>query len=210
MSVLLRAAELVQRPVVTLDGEDVAQVKDVVYASATGELAGFTLNGRGLFSGPLRKSLPWAVVHGLGPDAVMIKDESVLATRDALGDGTGASVLGSWVMTDGGRRLGHVTDVVLAVGEGVTDAVGYEIEPADELAPRRQFVPLPDTLAVSSEALLVPEAATEFIRDDLAGFGAAVDEFRERLRAGAPPGSTVTGAPLEAPAASGSAGEEAR
>jgi len=210
VSVLLRAAELVQRPVVTLDGEDVAQVKDVVYASATGELAGFTLNGRGLFSGPMRKSLPWAAIHGLGPDAVMIKDESVLATRDALGDGGGASVLGSWVMTDGGRRLGHVTDVILAVGPGVTDAVRYEIEPADELAPRRQFVPLPDTLAVSSEALLVPEAATEFIRDDLAGFGAAVDEFRERLRAGAPPGSTVTGAPLEEPAASGTAGEEAR
>ena len=209
MSVLLRAAELVKRPVVTLDGEDVAQVKDVVYASATGELAGFTLNGRGLFSGPLRASLPWAVVHGLGPDAVMIKDESVLATRDALGGGAGGDVLGSWVMTDGGRRLGHVTDVILAVGEGGTDAVGYEIEPADELAPRRQFVPLPDTLAVSSEALLVPDAATEFIRDDLAGFGAAVDEFRERLRAGAPPGSTVTGAPLEAPAASAAPGEEA-
>jgi uncharacterized protein YrrD len=216
VSVLLRAAELVKRPVVTLDGEDVAQVKDVVYASATGELAGFTLNGRGLFSGPLRKSLPWAVVHGLGPDAVMIKDESVLATRDALagtsGGRGGGSVLGSWVMTDGGRRLGHVTDVILAVGEGVTDAVGYEIEPADELAPRRQFVPLPDTLAVSSEALVVPDAATEFIRDDLAGFGAAVDEFRERLRAGAPPGSTVTGAPLDEPAspASASSGEEAR
>jgi len=203
VSVLLRAAELVKRPVVTLDGEDVAQVKDVVYASATGELAGFTLNGRGLFSGPMRKSLPWAVVHGLGPDAVMIKDESVLATRDALGDGGGGSVLGSWVMTDGGRRLGHVTDVILAVGEGVTDAVGYEIEPADELAPRRQFVPLPDTLAVSAEALVVPDAATEFIRDDLAGFGAAVDEFRERLRAGAPPGSTVTGSPPEVPAAPG-------
>lgn len=213
MTVLLRAAELVKRPVVTLDGEDVAQVKDVVYASATGELAGFTLNGRGVFSGPLRRSLPWAVVHGLGPDAVMIKDESVLATRDALGDGDGARVLGSWVMTDGGRRLGHVTDVILAVGEGATDAVGYEIEPADELAPRRQFVPLPDTLAVSGEALLVPDTATEFIRDDLAGFGAAVDEFRERLRAGAPPGSTVTGAPLEEPAPSASSapsGEEAR
>jgi uncharacterized protein YrrD len=202
MSVLLRAAELVSRPVVTLAGEDVAQVKDVVYASATGEVAGFTLNGRGLFAGPLRKTLPWAVVHGLGPDAVMIRDESVLAARQALeGDpeGKGGSVLGSRVLTDGGRELGRVTDLILAVGEGGTDAVGYEIEPTDELAPRRQFVPLPDTLAVSDEALLVPDAATEFIRDDLAGFGAAVDEFRERLRAGAPPGSTVTGAPIDVP-----------
>jgi uncharacterized protein YrrD len=202
MSVLLRAAELVKRPVVTLAGEDVAQIKDVVYASATGELAGFTLNGRGLFAGPMRKTLPWAVVHGLGPDAVMIKDESVFATKNALAgerEGAGGSVLGSRVMTDGGRELGRVTDLILAVGEGGTDAVGYEIEPTDELAPRRQFVPLPDTLAVSGEALLVPDAATEFIRDARAGFGAAVLEYRERLRAGAPPGSTVTGAPLDVP-----------
>jgi uncharacterized protein YrrD len=217
VTVLLRAAELVKRPVVTLAGEDVAQIKDVVYASATGELAGFTLNGRGIFAGPMRKTLPWAAVHGLGPDAVMIRDESVFAGKDALagdGGGSGGSVLGSRVLTDGGRELGRVTDLILAVGEGGTDAVGYEIEPTDEMAPRRQFVPLPDTLAVSGEALVVPGSATEFIRDDLAGFGAAVDEFRERLRAGAPPGSTVTGAPLEAapepmtppgPGASGSA-----
>ena len=203
MSVLLRAAELVKRPVVTLGGEDVAQVKDVIYASATGELAGFTLNGRGIFAGPLRKTLPWASVHGLGPDAVMIKDESALAGKKALSgerEGAGGGVLGSRVITDGGRLLGTVTDLILAVGEGGTDAVGYEIEPSDEAAPRRQFVPLPDTLAVSGEALVVPDAATEFIRDDLAGFGAAVDEFRERLRAGAPPGSTVTGAPIDASA----------
>jgi uncharacterized protein YrrD len=185
MSVLLRAAELVKRPVVTLSGEDVAQIKDVVYSSHSGELAGFTLNGRGLFSGPLRKTLPWAGVHGLGPSAVMIRDESCLADRKALrgeSEGAGGAVLGSKVITESGRNLGVVTDVILSVGDKTTDAVGYEIDPADSSAPRRQFVPLPDALAVSGEALMLPDAATEFIGDDLAGFGAAVEEFRARLR----------------------------
>ncbi|HST83544.1 MAG TPA: PRC-barrel domain-containing protein [Kineosporiaceae bacterium] len=185
MTVLLKAADLVKRPVVTLAGEDVGQIKDVVYSSQSGELAGFTLNGRGLFSGPLRKTLPWENVHGLGPAAVMIRDESSLADRKALSgvtEGAGGAVLGSTVITQSGRRLGVVTDVILAVGETMTDAVGYEIDPADASAPRRQFVPLPDTLAVSGEALMLPDAATEFIRDDLAGFGAAVEEFRNRLR----------------------------
>lgn len=185
MTVLLKAADLVKRPVVTLSGEDVGQIKDVIYSSQTGELAGFTLNGRGLFSGPLRKTLPWENVHGLGPAAVMIRDETSLADRKALSgetEGAGGSVLGSAVITQSGRHLGVVTDVILAVGETKTDAVGYEINPADNSAPRRQFVPLPDTLAVSGEALMLPDAATEFIRDDLAGFGAAVEEFRTRLR----------------------------
>jgi uncharacterized protein YrrD len=184
MSVLLRAADLVKRPVVTLAGDDVAQIKDVIYSSGSGELAGFTLNGRGLFAGPLRKTLPWENVHGLGPAAVMIRDETSLADRKALRgetEGAGGAVLGSTVITHSGRNLGVVTDVILAVGD-TTDAVGYEIQPSDASAPRRQFVPLPDALAVSGEALMLPDAATEFIRDDLAGFGAAVEEFRTRLR----------------------------
>ena len=207
MSILLRAAQLIKRPVVTLAGDDIAQVKDVVYSSRRGELAGFTLNGRGLFSGPLRKVLPWEGVHGIGPDAVMIKDEHSLAPRKALrggDDGPGGDVLGSRVITASGRELGDVTDVILVVGDEGTDAVGYEIESRDARHRRRQFVPLPDTLAVSDEALIVPDAALEFIRDDLAGFGAAVDEFRERLRAGAPPGSTATAeAPESTPARNG-------
>jgi hypothetical protein len=47
------------------------------------------------------------------------------------------------------------------------------------------FIPLPDTVAVSGENLIVPAAATEFVSEDLAGFGAAVGAFRARLREGA-------------------------
>lgn len=189
MSVLLRAAELVKRPVVTLAGDDVAQIKDVIYSSATGELAGFTLNGRGIFAGPMRKTLPWENVHGLGPAAVMIRDQSSLGDKKALRgetEGAGGAVLGSLVITESGRNLGTVTDVILAVGDTMTDAVGYEINPSDDSAPRRQFVPLPDALSVSGEALILPDAALEFIRDDLAGFGAAVEEFRSRLSGSTP------------------------
>lgn len=190
MTVLLKAADLVKRPVVTLAGEQIAQIKDVLYSSQTGELAGFTLNGLGLFSSPLRKTLPWENVHGLGPAAVMIRDEAALADRKALRgetEGAGGVVLGSTVITQSGRNLGVVTDVILSVGDAKTDAVGYEIDPTDASAPRRQFVPLPDTLSVSGEALMLPDAATEFIRDDLAGFGAAVEEFRSRLHGSAAP-----------------------
>jgi uncharacterized protein YrrD len=196
VSVLLRAAELIKRPVVTLAGDDVARVKDVVYSSRDGELAGFTLNARGPFAGPMRKTLPLENVHGLGPAAVMIRDETALADRNALRgqtEGAGGAVLGSTVITESGRNLGVVTDVILSVGDTATEAVGYEIDPADDSAPRRQFVPLPDTLSVSGEALMLPDAAIEFIRDDLAGFGAAVDEFRRLLSGRAAPSAPEGG-----------------
>jgi uncharacterized protein YrrD len=171
MSRLMRTSEVAKRPVVTLAGEDVAQVKDVVYAASGGAVGGFTLAGRGLFAGPLKLSLAWTSVGALGSDAVMIRDEDVLEPTQAVLDasaatgGSGGNVIGSRVLTDAGLDLGEVVDVVIEVGDdpgGPCDVVGYEI-------------------AASGEHLMVPASAKDFVVNDLAGFGAAVAEFRAQL-----------------------------
>ena len=195
MSRLMRTSEIAKRPVVTMAGEDVAQVKDVIHFSGQGAVGGFTLAGRGLFSGPLDRALPWTSVASLGSDAVMIADENALqpvqqvleATKKSAG-GAGGNVLGSQVLTDTGTDLGRVVDVIVEVsldesGPGDCDVVGYEIEASEALGTKgtKLLIPLPDTMAASGEHLIVPAGATEFVRDDLAGFGAAVAEFRTTL-----------------------------
>lgn len=193
MSRLMRTSELMKRPVVTMGGEDVAQVKDIVYSAGGGAVGGFTLAGRGLLSGPLKQALAWSSVMALGPDAVMIRDEDVLEPtanvldRSTATDGSGGDVLGSQVLTDTGTELGTVVDVVLEVAErgaSQCDVVGYEVEASESLGTRgtKVFVPLPDTLAVSGDHLLVPASAKDFVAHDLAGFGAAVRAFREQLQ----------------------------
>ena len=194
MSVLLRSSEIIKMPVVTCGGEDIAQVKDVVYAANGGQVGGFTLNGRGLFAGPLSRALPWSAVIGLGSDALIIPGEDALTDVESLLSGAASSgargdVLGSQVLTDDGTALGVVVDVVVAVsggGSSQADVVGYEIDPSDALGggKNRLLIPLPDTLAASGEHLMVPAAARNFVTDDLAGFGAAVDEFRKHLSEG--------------------------
>ncbi len=191
MSVLMRTSELEKRPVVTLAGEQVAHVKDVVYGASGGQIAGFTLNGTGLFSGPLKTTLPWTVVGSLGRDAVMIPAEDVLVPAgefDAPVSSAGrGDVIGSRVLTDDGTDLGKVVDVVVEVQDGggtqQADVVGYEVEPSEALGTKAKhvYIPLPDTLAASGEHLMVPASAKEFVCDDLAGFGAAVADFRARL-----------------------------
>ncbi|WP_328812082.1 PRC-barrel domain-containing protein [Rhodococcus sp. NBC_00297] len=194
MSTLMRASEVEKRPVVTMDGVDVAQIKDIVYQPGGGQVAGFTLNGRGLFSGPRKDVLGWAAVSALGPDAVMIDSEDVLASPAEAFAGDGSSsrgghddVLGSEVLTDTGTNLGKVVDVIIEVSgqnDGQCDVVGYEIQSSEALANNgtKVLIPLPDTLAASGQHLMVPARATEFVRNDLAGFGAAVDEFRSALK----------------------------
>ena len=195
MTRLMRTSEVSKRPVVTRGGEDVAQIKDIVYSAGGGSVGGFTLAGRGLFAGPLKTSLPWAAVSALGADAVMITDESVLQPTQAVLDasassgGSGGNVLGSQVLTDTGTDLGTVVDVIIEVeqgGAGQCDVVGYEIEASESMGTKgtKLLIPLPDTLAASGAHLMVPASARDFVGHDLAGFGAAVDAFRAQLEKG--------------------------
>ncbi len=208
MTRLMRTSTIAKLPVVTRAGEDIAQIKDVVYSADGGAVAGFTLAGRGLLAGPLKTGLRWSRVDALGGDAVMVEDSEVLeAVADVLASaasesgGSGGNVLGSRVLTDAGKDLGEVVDVVVAFkgvrsGSGVgeapghgspCDVIGYEIEATEALRVTRQaqgtrlLVPLPDTISVSGEHLMVPASAEAFVSDDLAGFGAAVADFRAQL-----------------------------
>ncbi|HVC43073.1 MAG TPA: PRC-barrel domain-containing protein [Candidatus Saccharimonadales bacterium] len=188
MSVLLRATDLEGRPVVTLGGERVAEVKDVVFDSARGKLIGFSLRGVGLLSRSREDALPWNMVSALGRDAVMILDEGAFQVKSSLaaeGIPDDRNVLGNLVLTDTGTHLGTVVDVIIEVGP-TADIVGYEVAAAEALASRgeRVLIPLPDTIAISGEHLIVPAAATDFVANDLTGFGAAVDAFRTKLHQG--------------------------
>jgi uncharacterized protein YrrD len=183
LSILMTANQINGLPVVTVrGGTDVAEVRDVIYSPDVGALVGLTLNQRGWFSGRRKEVLPAASIHAIGRDAVMIVDESALAQPDeapaevASADHS-RNVLGDDVLTDAGVSLGTVTDLVVVVGSS-GEVVGYQIKTGSGGA---GYIPLPAQLAVSGAALVVPALTEEFVKDDLVGLGAAVDEFRTRL-----------------------------
>jgi uncharacterized protein YrrD len=58
MKPLVTASAIHGLPVVTLGGEDVAEVRDVIYSPDAGRVVGLTLNKRGFLSGRRREVLP--------------------------------------------------------------------------------------------------------------------------------------------------------
>ncbi len=179
---LVRASAVSGLPVVTIDGgEDAAEIKDVIYDSRRHELIGFTLNKRGWFRGNLKQVLTADHVAGIGADAVMVGSESALSDPgDApapLAGSDGQDVMGNQVLTSDGTVLGTVVDVIIETGTA-PKAVGYEVEADDHSV----FVPTSAQLSVSGDNLVVPPEATEFIGNDLVGFGASVNSFRARLK----------------------------
>ncbi len=191
MAHLIRAGDLIGHPVVAIDsGEDVAEVRDVVYDAGKHRLVGFTLNKRGIFAGRLKDVLPATSISAIGADAVMIADESQITESEqpeALeSPGDSASVIGNRVLSSQGTDLGEVVGVVLETGDDPI-AVGYEIDATDaagDTKADRVFVPISAQMALSGDNLMLPEEATEFVRNDLAGFGAAVTEYRASLDQG--------------------------
>ena len=172
---------------------------NVVYDSERGSILGFTLNKRGWFGGRLKERLPVDAVHAIGRGNVVMvaSDADLVDAADAPAQISAPlpqrDAIGVVVLTDDGTCLGPVTDVIVALGEGA-HAVGYEVrgergDGADDGVAR--FIPLPEQLAVSGDAAVVPEEVDSFVRDDLTGFGAAVTEFRLWLHEpGAPPGTS--------------------
>jgi len=178
MSLLVAGSAIRGLPVVTIGGgEDVAEVRDLIYSPEAGRLVGLTLNKRGFLAGRRREVLPAETIHAIGRDAVMVDDEASLIMAELAAPPEGRDVTGNEVLTEAGASLGRVRDVVVLVGS-VGEVVGYEIETASG---GTGYIPLPAQLAVSGSALVVPESTREFVEDDLVGLGAAVDEFRSRL-----------------------------
>ncbi len=185
MTKLVRARDLIGRPVVTISGgDDVAEVKDVVYDPSTHHLVGFTLNKRGWFHGKVRELLPTAALAAIGDTAVMIENEDALTVPEEAPDElvdppSSRNVLGDRVITEGGVDLGAVSDLVVML-DAEAEVVGYELA---EDKGARKFIPIDEQRAVSGTRLIVPEDLAAFVRDDLSAFGAAVDEYRASRRA---------------------------
>ena len=201
MTHLLRAGDLIGLPVVSIaTGEDLAEVRDVIYDGSEHRLLGFTLNKRGMFAGRLKEVLTAESVTGIGADALMIDDTTAIdeaaADEESLRHLTtgvrgfseedlkaAKPVVGNRVVSSDGNALGEVVGVVLSTGRR-PEAVGYEVSAPD--LDGTAFVPISDQMALSGDNLLVPVESTEFIRNDLAGFGAAVTEYRERMMNASP------------------------
>lgn len=188
MDELMAARSLATRPVVTLGGDAVAHVKETVFDGRAERIAGFTLSGLGLLSGPPKHGLPWSAVHCLGHDAVMIGDPRRLVRSEvvaAYGGPLRGRIVGTRVRTEDGVEVGTVLDVIVAGGPSGR-VVGFlvAVPSAQRLLAalsrhRRRAVYLPrgGAVTVSGRTLTVESGVTRFPADDLPSFAGQVAAF---------------------------------
>lgn len=127
---MIRATELSGRAVVDIDGaEKVGAIDKIILDPDGRRIAGFVVTRAG--SGfPGTKShvlIPSSAVHAIGPDAVTIRQSGVAGTDTAHLETLprGTDVIGRKVVSEDGRFLGKVGDVLLDRADG--RIIGYQL-----------------------------------------------------------------------------------
>jgi uncharacterized protein YrrD len=187
MTSIGRAAELIGRPVITLDGAvAVGEIKDVLVDPQRSLVIGFTLRGRGLLAPPLVGFLTSEAVRSIGRDAVMIGSAAdVLAQREGLASmlGEQQEVIGKEAVSQRGASLGTVIDVLIEVSGRLATVVGYEVEHRDG---QRMLIPVAGGVSISADALIMPADVEAHAANGLAGFRQALTRVRhDRMELGA-------------------------
>jgi uncharacterized protein YrrD len=172
---LMRSGDVIGRPVVdSSTGNDLAEIRDVIFDPRRGALTGFTLRKRGFLGRRMKDVLALAEVVSLGTDAVMVADSHALTPpADApaeMATEKSSDVLDDQVVTESGRVLGKVCDVIF-IGGRAPKVIGFEVTDGPS---GRGFIPLGVTSALSGSALVVPDSYEQRIRADLSGLVAEV------------------------------------
>ena len=120
MTALMRGGDVIGLAVVDVStGEDVAEVRDIIFEPSEGIIGGFTLGRRGFFGRRLREVLPAEMIRSVGTHAVTIDSAAAItdpneAPAEVAAVDRKADVTANEVMTESGRKLGRVRDVIVA------------------------------------------------------------------------------------------------
>ncbi len=125
---MIRATELAGRAVVDIDAaEKIGTIEKIILDPDGKQVAGFVVTRAGSsFPGNKAQSLvPSAGVHAIGPDAVTIHQTAVAETDMGRLETLprGSDVIGRKVVSEDGRFLGKVSDVLIDRADG--RIIGY-------------------------------------------------------------------------------------
>jgi len=170
---------LIGKPVITLDsGTEIGQTHDVVYNPREGRLIGFTLlQGAGLFSRGDTYWLPAEDIHALGEDAVTIQNaDHIMRVEGDVNDyaaQAGDHVLGKRLMTEDGKFLGAIDDVLIErTSKNVT---AYEVSGGvfQDMYKGQTDVPIKTVTSIGRDVVIVPSFVQEMVEEPKGGLVAA-------------------------------------
>jgi len=166
---LKRARDVIGLPVICIQsGKQVGTVKDLLLDNEQ-RVEAVLLETKMWFSAT--SCIYWEDVIALGDDAITIDNETAISRLDesrtytALVNGD-RKVKGMPVLTVNGQQLGTIDDVYLDQNLG-KNVIGYELTEGfiSDLKEGRKWLPLPDSVTVGEDAIIVPVHCNESLEE---------------------------------------------
>ena len=170
--------QLIGKPVISLqDGKEQGQTHDVIYNAQQGRLVGFTmLKNAGLFAKGDTFYLAAADIYALGEDAITIQTGDGLQKIDGdvneIAAQAGSRVLGKRLMTEDGKFLGAIDDVL--IDRKTLNVVAYEVSGGvfQDLMRGQSDVPINHIVSIGEDVVVVPPFVAEQTEDAKGGLAA--------------------------------------
>jgi uncharacterized protein YrrD len=146
--------------VITKDGgEKVENIDDILYDPREHRVIGLLVKAKGMFSDA--QVIPIEDVQNIGPDAVMVASASVLKKSSELGESTARIAQSedylttTEVLTEDGKKLGRVVDLIFEPGTGQVEAFECSEGGLKTLQSGRKLFTPEDIVTVGKDATIV-------------------------------------------------------
>jgi uncharacterized protein YrrD len=166
-----KAKSLIGLKIITQNnGQDLGAIRDLIFSETTQRLVAFLLTDRELFGVIDATCVRFESVREIGPNAVMIPsvDDVVKVHADpVIAEGYDAQFTldGKQVTTDGGEKLGRVSDLYIDENGYIT---GYEISGGlfSDAFNGKRFLTAPIRVTMGQDVIIVPQSVTEGLEQE--------------------------------------------
>jgi len=181
----IRAREIIGLPVVTFNrGSKIYDVEDLIVDPERRQVLALVVEERALFHSA--RAIPFGRLSAIGRDAVIIPDAkaAIEVDRDKVLKAlfNDKSVRGLRVLTDDGRKLGTVEDMLLDSKTG--EIRGYYVSPGRMLSVGQgmRWLPVDSVISMGQRVAYVPANVADEFEAQSGGLAGALDQAGERVR----------------------------
>lgn len=181
-----RASEIVGLPIITFGkGNKIYNAQDLLIEPERKQVLALLVLERSLFKSA--KAIPFGRIQAIGPDAIVVPDSR--ATIDVNRDPVLKKlydkqiVRGLRVITEGGRKLGEISDILLESRTGEIQGFYVSIGRVLSITQGLRWLPSDSITSIGQRVLYVPEQVAADFEAQSGGWSGALDQAGDKIRA---------------------------
>lgn len=161
----IKASTTIGLPVISIQtGEKINTLKEVIYDGASNQVKAFVVDEKGWFHGA--KIISMNDIQSIGEDAIMVTTEEAILSASEHYDSSISTISNSdnfltksEVITEGGKKLGRVTDIYFDFPSGLVNSIEVSEGLIEDLKSGTKKIRIQDIITIGVDSLIVKDVA---------------------------------------------------